>query len=184
MSDRSTLPAGGPSREDPSRGDEPPAERAERNDAPSSARAADRARHDPGRPGSPEPGERRPVPFSWPGVALLAGAGLIAIVVTFGIFLPAIGEIGASAARDPRNLPARISICGRDWTKDALNRELSRDEVYARTEAEPIVVSTGPFAACPPEVSAAGGDAGGMATVVFVQTGEDRFVPYELVGGP
>jgi hypothetical protein len=139
---------------------------------------------EPDRPGEPRPTRRPPIRFSWIGVAVLGAAGVIAFVVTTGAFLPALAEIGRAAARDPANLPDSITVCGRDWSKDPLSRALTRDEVFARTEAEPIVVSTGLLAACPPEVGADGTGAEGMATVVYVRAGDDAFVPYELVGGP
>ena len=139
---------------------------------------------EPDRPGAPNPPRRPPIRFSWIGVAVLGAAGVIAFIVTTGAFLPALAEIGRAAARDPANLPDSITVCGRDWKKDPLDRALTGDEVFARTEAEPIVVSTGLLAACPPEVGAPGGDPDGMATVVYVRAGDDAFVPYSLVGGP
>jgi hypothetical protein len=133
-----------------------------------------------GRPAAPEPWRRPPVRFSWVGVAALGAAGVVAFAVTVGVFLPALAEIGNGAARDPANLPDTITVCARDWRKDALDRALTRDEVFERTEAEPVVVPTGLLAGCPPGVRV--GDA--MMTVVYAQVGEDSFVPYELVGGP
>jgi hypothetical protein len=133
----------------------------------------------------PSPHRRAPTRFSWPGIALLGAAGVVAATVTFGVFLPAIGALGEAAARDPANLPARITVCGRDWNKDALDRTFTRDEVLARTDAEPIVVSTGLFPGCPPEVRAPlVGTSDAMATVVYAQVGPDAFVAYELAGGP
>ncbi len=132
----------------------------------------------------PSPHRRTPARFSWLGVALLGGAAVIAFTLTLGVFLPTIAALGETAARDPANLPDRITVCGRDWTKDSLSRTFTRDEIVTRTEAEPIVISTGPLASCPPEVDAPGGNADGMPTVVYVRTGEDAFVAYDLVGGP
>jgi len=109
---------------------------------------------------------------------------VIAITLTLGVFLPAIGALGEASARDPGGLPARITACGRDWTKDDLGRTFTRNEIVTRTEAEPIVVSTGLAAACPPGVEAPAGDPDGMATTVYVKVGEDAFVAYALVGGP
>jgi hypothetical protein len=128
------------------------------------------------------PHRRAPARFSLPGVALLGGAAVIAFTLTLGVFLPAIGALGEAAARDPANLPDRIAVCGRDWEKDALSRTFTKDEVVTRTEAEPIVVSTGPSPSCPPEVGA--GDEDAMATSVYVKVGDDAFVAYDLVGGP
>jgi len=132
-------------------------------------------------PVAPSPHRRAPTRFSLAGVALLGAAAVIALIVTVGIFLPAIGAIGAAAGRDPAGLPARITVCGRTWTKDSLSRTFTRNEIYERTNAEPIVVSTGLMAACPPEVRP---PSGGTATVVYAKTGGDAYVPYELAGGP
>jgi hypothetical protein len=148
-------------------------------------RAGQRGR--PGAPGAepivPSPQRRAPARFSWLGIALLCGAVVVALVVTVGIFLPALGALGEAGARDPANLPARISTCGRDWTKDALNRTFTRDEILARTEAAPIVVATGSAPSCPPE-AASSGDADGMATSIYVKLADDAFVAYDLVGAP
>lgn len=141
----------------------------------------------PGKPGAepivPSPHRRAPARFSWLGIALLGGAVVVALVVTVGIFLPALGALGQAGARDPANLPARISTCGREWTKDALNRTFTRDEILARTESAPIVVATGSAPSCPPE-AASGEDADGMATSIYVKVADDAFVAYDLVGAP
>jgi hypothetical protein len=139
---------------------------------------------EPGRPGESRPPRRPPTRFNWIGVAVLGAAGVVAFVVTTGAFLPALAEIGRAAARDPANLPDSITVCGRDWRKDPLDRAQTREEVFARSEAEPIVVSAGLLPACPQEVGADGADAEGMAPVVYVLVGDDAFVPYELIGGP
>ncbi len=138
----------------------------------------------PGRAGEPDPPRRPAARFNWIGFAVLGAAGVIAFVVTTSAFLPALAEIGAAAARDPANLSDAITVCGRDWSKDPLDRELTRDEVFARTEAEPVVVSGGPFPACPAEVHGQDDGTEGATTVVYVRTGEDAFVPYSLVSGP
>ena len=83
-----------------------------------------------GKPGAepivPSPHRRAPARFSWLGIALLGGAVVVALVVTVGIFLPALGALGEAGARNPANLPVRITVCGRDWTKDAVERTLGR----------------------------------------------------------
>jgi hypothetical protein len=71
-------------------------------------------------------------------------------------------------------------VCGHDWARDPLARELTRDEVFNRTEAEPIVVEVSLLAACP----AAVGSGEGMATTVHARTGPDAYVGYDLVGNP
>jgi hypothetical protein len=118
------------------------------------------------------------------GIALVATAGLVAVVVTFGIFLPAFGEVSRMATRDPATLPGTITVCDRDWQRDSLARTFTAGEIYERTEADPIVVSVGLFPACPPEVAAPAGDQAGMPTSVWVEVGDDAYVGYDLVGGP
>jgi hypothetical protein len=115
---------------------------------------------------------------------LVATAGLVAVVVTFGIFLPAFGEVGRMATRDPATLPGTITVCDRDWQRDPLARTFTADEIYERTEADPIVVSAGPFPACPPEVAAPAGDQEGTAAPVWVKVGDDAYVRYDPAGGP
>jgi hypothetical protein len=117
------------------------------------------------------------------GILIVATAALVATLVTIGIFLPALGQLGSGAPGASTALPDRITVCGHDWTRDPLARELSGDEVFDRTEADPFVVSTAPLATCPDGV-ATGGIDGGIATTVYAQTGDDAFVGYELVEVP
>jgi hypothetical protein len=127
----------------------------------------------------------RPAPHSPPrppnlaGIAAVATAGLVAVIITIGIFLPALGALGDAITSGPGALPARITACGRDWAKDPLSRELTQAEVYERTGDAPILVEVALIVACPPEVDAA--PAADPVTQVFVQTGPDRYVPYSLV---
>jgi len=116
------------------------------------------------------------------GIAVVATAGLIAVIVTVGIFLPALGALGNAITSDPGTLPARLTVCGRDWVKDPLSRELTQAEVYERTGGAPILVEIALVPACPPEVDAAPADDPVMQ--VYVQTGPDRYVPYSLVTTP
>jgi hypothetical protein len=129
----------------------------------------------------PVPPLRAPTRFSWVGIALLGGAAVIAFVVTVGIFLPALGQIGRMG-QDPASLPGRLSVCDRTWDRGQDVTGLTAEEVFARDDREPIVVTASGPGACP--TGACGADAAaneGCATVVYVQKGEDRYVRYELV---
>ena len=130
------------------------------------------------RPGRLAAGGRRPP--SAVGIIAVATAALVAALVTFGIFLPALGAIGDAITRDPATLPDRIAACGRDWQRDPLARELTGAEVFERTEAPPVVVSTSLFAPCPAEANADGQ----LVTALYVRTGSDAYVAYDLVGSP
>ncbi len=83
---------------------------------------------------------------------------------------------------DAASLPARIHVSGRDWSKDALDRQVTLGQAGAMGGA-PSVVATGPFAPCPvgPCTPVAGG---ACDTVIFVRVGQDAYVDYSLVGGP
>lgn len=89
-----------------------------------------------------------------------------------------------TAIHDPASLPARIHVCGRDWSRGALDRRLTLGQARAmKVDGAPSVVAVGPFAPCPvgPCTAVAGG---ACDTVVFVRVGQDAYVAYELVGGP
>jgi hypothetical protein len=94
------------------------------------------------------------------------------------------------AGRDPNSihapgsLPDRISLCGRDWTKDTLERQVTFEQARSmKADGDPRVVATGPFAPCPPRPCTA--TAGGPCdTAVFVRVGLDAYIGYALAGGP
>jgi len=133
------------------------------------------------------------------GILVLAVAGLVAALMTFGVFLPAIGTLG-DAARDAGatgsatggaaaqggtgpgllSLPERISACDLDWEREAIGRELTRAEILERTEAEPIVVEVSSNVTCPSGVLD-GGDGGGPVPFVYVRRADDAYVQYALV---
>jgi hypothetical protein len=89
----------------------------------------------------------------------------------------------SSAIHDVATLPASIDLCGREWLKDDLGRVLTLAAIRARDGIDPVVVDTGPFAACPagPCTQVAHGP---CDTVVYVRVGEDAYVDYALQGGP
>ena len=101
VSDASARPEGQAARDDASPRDDSSAVRVEPRGArpltvPTGSRRPD------GGSGSqtpaPVPPLRAPTRFSWLGIALLGGAAVIAFVVTVGIFLPALGELGGHRA--------------------------------------------------------------------------------------
>ena len=81
-------------------------------------------------------------------------------------------------------LPAHISICGRDWSKDALERKSSLAEIRARDGVEPVVVDVRPFGPCPPGPCTAVAQDGPCDTVIYVRVSEDAYLDYSLQGGP
>ena len=110
------------------------------------------------------------------GLAALGGAGVVALVVTVGIFLPALGAMfsGAPTPVDAANLPATITVCSVEYTLVAAAPE-SLEAARARAGAEPMIVGT--RATCPDGVCVRNG---ACLDVVFLKTTDDRFVPYTV----
>ena len=131
-------------------------------------------------PPAPAPPLRAPTRFSWAGIALLGGAAVIAFVVTFGIFLPALGEIGRMG-QEPASLPRRLTACDRTWDRGQDVTRLTAEEVFARDDREPIVVTASGPGVCPTGACGAGVADEGCATAIYVLKGEDEYVRYELV---
>jgi hypothetical protein len=148
------------------------------------ADAAVRHAHDAGR----QPGATQPPNVL--GLVIVATAALIATLVTFGVFLPALGSLGGGGAGSGQNaalvgaLPRRVEVCGETWDRGDDARALSRAEVFARDERDPITVDSGPFPSCPPEVVGSDGEVDGEVTVLYVEAAPDAYVPYPLVETP
>ena len=108
---------------------------------------------------------------------MLIGALAIAIGLTVVILQPFWRFAGGYS--DRRSLPAQISMCGRQWTRDDVLRPWSAAD--PRIAGRMTVVTPGPFGlltACPwPRTTF-------VATVIFVRIGEDAYVDYSLRGGP
>jgi hypothetical protein len=115
-------------------------------------------------------------------VAALVVAGAVVAVV----ILPRIHNAvaGTSGIHDAATLPEHIGVCGRGWSKDALNRILSLAEIRARDGVEPVVVDPGPFAPCPVGPCGMTAQDGPCHTVIYVRVGEDAYLDYALQGGP
>jgi hypothetical protein len=92
--------------------------------------------------------------------------------------------LGATDIHEAATLPDRISVCGRNWTRDTLDRRFSRSEIVGLYDAEPALVDPLPLAPCPEGPCAVGLRGTPCDTVVFVRVGENAYLGYELVGGP
>ncbi|HEX5829236.1 MAG TPA: hypothetical protein VFY23_17040 [Candidatus Limnocylindrales bacterium] len=115
------------------------------------------------------------------GLALVGAAAIIAIVVTIGIFLPALGAMTRGGVRpvDAASLPDVITVCDREYTRtrDIL---LTPGEMRAAVpDAEPVVV--GINGGCPANVCMRNGAC--LATV-FVETTDGRYADYSAGDGP
>ncbi len=112
-------------------------------------------------------------------VALAAAALLVGIVI-----IPRMENVfaGAAGIHDAASLPEQINICGRSWSKDALNREFSLAEIRARDGIEPVVVDPGLFASCPAGPCTTLAQSGPCDTVICVRVGEDAYLDYALQG--
>jgi hypothetical protein len=110
---------------------------------------------------------------------IVAVAGIV--VLRNFVYIP-LGDDGTAAIHDPASLPARIHVCGRDWTRDALDRRFTKANID-EFGAPPRGVDLRLFAPCPSGVCNATAP-GPCATVIFVRVGEDAYLDYSLVGGP
>jgi hypothetical protein len=146
----------------------PPASRSVTPVRPQDTRGVDQ----PKPPVTPEDRERGRIV----GLAALGGAAVVAIVVTIGIFVPALGAMfsGAPTPVDLADLPATITVCDVEYALVAATPE-SLQAARARAGAEPVVV--GVRATCPDGVCVRNG---ACLDVVFLKTTDDRFVPYTV----
>jgi hypothetical protein len=116
----------------------------------------------------------------WIGLAVIGAAGVVAIVVTLGIFVPALGEVfGGGSARlaDANALPPRILVCGREYTPAATGPGRTLDDVRVLDGREPVVVSAEDDAGCPDEACVEGGL---CLPIVYVRTAAGRYIAYAL----
>ena len=102
----------------------------------------------------------------------------------FVLLVAACGTGDADRIHDVATLPGDISVCGRTWVKDILERQQSADEIRASSGLAPVVVGTGMFAPCPTGVCTTVAQEDPCHTVVYVRVGEDSYLDYELSGGP
>ena len=113
----------------------------------------------------------------------------IVAVVSVGLVVPSIIHrqvlgLGATDIHDARFLPDQISVCGRDWRRDALDRRFSKAGVVAWSGFDPTLADPGPFAPCPRGVCSNVAQNDPCDTVVFVRLGEDSYIDHSLQGGP
>ena len=114
-------------------------------------------------------------------VVLAAVALLVGIVI-----VPRIGNlfVGTAGIHDAGALPQHTNICGRSWSKDPPDRQLSLAAVRERDGIEPVVADPGLFAPCPAGACTTIAQDGPCHTVTYVRVGEDAYLAYELQGGP
>jgi hypothetical protein len=110
------------------------------------------------------------------GLAALGAAAVVAVVVTIGIFVPALGALVSNAPDpvDASNLPATITVCDVEYSLAAAAPE-TLEAARARAGGEPVVV--GVRATCPEGVCVRNG---ACLSTVFLKTTDDRFVPYAV----
>jgi hypothetical protein len=114
------------------------------------------------------------------GLAVLGAAAIVAVVVTIGIFVPALGAVFSNAPRpvDATQLPASILVCDVEYALVSTTPD-SADAARVRAGgAEPVVV--GVSGTCPEGVCIRNG---ACLDVVFVRTTDDRFAPYTVQDG-
>ena len=116
---------------------------------------------------------------------MIGAAAVIAFVVTAGIFIPAIGAIveraRTPASVEPTSLPDQVLVCARSYIRAAEPATLTFEEARTRDGRDPVVVSGAPDLGCPAGVCVEGDM---CLPVVYVVAGSDRYVAFELEGGP
>jgi len=114
-------------------------------------------------------------------------AALTIAALLLGVFVAPRLEIvfgGAHGVHDAAALPGHIGVCGRSWSKDALERKLSLAEIRGRDGIDPDVVDPGPFAPCPTGPCTPVAQDVPCHTVIYVRVGEDAYLDYAVQGGP
>ena len=111
------------------------------------------------------------------GLAALGAAAVVAIVVTIGIFIPALGALFSNAPSpvDAADLPTTITVCDVEYALVSATPEALAAARVRAGGAEPIVV--GVRGTCPEGVCVRNG---ACLDVVFVKTTDDRFAPYAV----
>jgi hypothetical protein len=117
-----------------------------------------------------------PIPRS--GRLILLTVGAVVVLLGWILFVQLHGT-GADSIHSTATLPERFTVCGRSWHGPGGATSLA--EIRARDGIEPAIVDTAPLSPCPASVHPAPLQ---MATVVYVRVAADRYVAYELVGGP
>ena len=130
---------------------------------------------------APVPPLRAPTRFSWLGIALLGGAAVIAFVVTVGIFLPALGELGRMG-QDPASLPRQLTVCDRTWDRGPdVTRPDGGGGLRSRRPRAHRRHGVGPRGLSHRGLRRRAGRTRDVPRVIYVQKGEDEYVRYELV---
>jgi hypothetical protein len=111
------------------------------------------------------------------GLAAIGGAAVIALVVTVGIFLPALGALTSGGIRpvDVASLPDAVVVCDHNYARSTTGL-LSIADVRAADGRDPVVV--GATSSCPSAVCVANA---ACLDQVYVETTDGRYAAYVLV---
>jgi hypothetical protein len=160
--------------------DAPPRTSSRPSGQPHTARPAPAAR--PGDPRAPEPAKPPVTPAERErgrivGLAALGAAAVVAVVVTIGIFIPALGAVFSNAPSpvDAADLPTAITVCDVEYALVSGTPEALDAARVRAGGAEPVIV--GVSGTCPEGVCVRNG---ACLDVVFVKTTDDRFAPYAV----
>ena len=91
---------------------------------------------------------------------------------------------GGSPSRihDAMTLPQTFTMCGRTWTKDALERQPSLGSIRSAIGVEPVVLDPGLLTTCPTGPCTAQPGESPCHTVVYVRVGDEDSAPRRLGG--
>jgi hypothetical protein len=114
--------------------------------------------------------------------AVVAGVMAAFLVVRNNVHLPFPGQ-PEPRIHDATSLPGSISVCGREWHRDELERQFIATQLDERYEAVPTFVDVGFLPGCPSGACTTTA-AGSCSTVIWVRVGADAYIGYLLQGGP
>jgi hypothetical protein len=115
----------------------------------------------------------------WIGLGVIVGAALFAFVVTVGIFVPALGQLGSDGEPIRADaLPELLLVCGREYVRATDVAPAGLDDVRARDGRDPTVITR--LDGCPDGVCL---DRGLCMGTVYVLDAEGRYVAFVLDEG-
>jgi hypothetical protein len=93
-------------------------------------------------------------------------------------------DTAPGAIHYPNALAMTLSVCGRSWERDILNRQFSLAQIRTQSEGAPVVVDPTDSTPCPAAACSQNAVNLPCATVIYVRVGKDAYLGYELQGGP
>jgi hypothetical protein len=114
-------------------------------------------------------------------VPAIGAAGVLALALLTPLFGPRLASPGVW---DHASLPDRLTVCGRSYRHDGLDRIRSAAEIKEWQGFPPTVVLPLQHQPCIPGPCADVAATAPCDTVVYVQVGADAYVDYALQGGP